>query len=448
MPKIFLISAIIFIISFKSVFPQIKIGVLLPLMKNSDEAEEKKLAEQMLKGINEALKENNENKLREQVSIKVEDTEKDQSITLNMLNKFGSDSGFIGVFGPVFSSELVNNAGAAAYHKIPVITPTATYNFLAAKNEFVFQLNPTYDVRGGIMAKFAMNELGMKNFVILSEESYGKNFEESFKAQVNKNSGNILFTEFYSKDKENLSAELSEIKDKIMENEKFLDFANLNSAQLEKLRKLNSQFSKLNIDSILNERLIISIFKLFGKKAEKILDSAGISYISYLDSDKSRNYILGYIDAVYIPVSNSNEISKIVSEYFSENINLPILGTSDWNNEEILEENKMYIKDLYFDSDFFLKDNFETVKNSGNDIENLSETEIRNYYFGYDGMKLILDKISEGNKTRQNLNESLQKINDFNAIHNNVTIKERTNHQMIIMNFRNGILKKLKDYIF
>lgn len=442
----FFISVIIFFISTSSVFAQIKIGVALPLMKNSEEADENKLAEQILKGINDALKEYNSDKLREQVNIEVEDTGKDPSITLDILNKFGSDTGCIGVFGPVFSSELLNNAGAAAYHKIPVISPTATYNFLAAKNDYVFQLNPTYDIRGGIMAKFAMNELGMKNFVILSEESYGKNFEESFKAEVNKNSGSIIISMFYSKDKESLSDELRDLKDKLFENEKFLDFGNMTSAQLEKLKKLKFQFS--NADSLVNEKLIVSIYKLFGKKAEKVLDSEGISYNSKSITDNSGKYILGYADGVYIPVSNSNEISKIVSEYFSENINLPILGTSDWNNEDILEENKIYIKDLYFDSDFFLKDNYEVIKNSNNDFANLTETEIRNYYFGYDGMKLILEKISEGNKSRQSLNESLQKINDYKAIHNNVTIKERTNHQMTIMNYRNGILNKLKDYVF
>ena len=67
---------------------------------------------------------------------------------------------------------------------MPVISPTATVNFLAQNNPYVFQLNPTYDIRGRVMAKFAMKEMGMKNFIILSEDTYGKNYAESFKNEV------------------------------------------------------------------------------------------------------------------------------------------------------------------------------------------------------------------------------------------------------------------------
>jgi Periplasmic binding protein len=440
MLKGFFLLIIILQISLSSVFAQVKIGVALPLMRNSGSEEEEKAGEQILKGINDAIAEYDSVKKGVKVIIDVVDTEKDPDNVLNIFNKFGSDTGFIAVFGPVYSSELIKNAGAGAFHKIPIITPTATYNFLAEKNEYLFQLNPTYDVRGGIMAKFAMTELGMKNFVILSEESYGKNFEESFTAEVNKNNGKIIFTKFYQKDKEDLADELEELRNKLFENERFIDFGNLNSVQMDKLRKLKLQFPNLNPDSLSNEKLIVSIYKLFGNRANTILDSIGISSVSA--TDNRGNYILGLTDAVYIPISNTNEIPKVVSEYFKENINLPILGTSDWNNEKVLDENRMYIKELYFDSDFFLKNNPKA------ELMNLSNQEIRNYYFGYDGMKLILDKISEGNNTRQSLNDALQKVYDYKTLHNNVTIKLRTNHEMSIMKFRRGSLEKIKDYVY
>jgi len=437
MAKIIFLLIIIFFQNVSPLSAQIKIGVAIPLMKNSDNSGDKKLGEMMLKGINDALTEYDSSNLSVKIILKIEDTQKDQSAVLDIFNKFGSDSGFIAIFGPVYSSELVNNAGAAAFHKILTITPTATDNFLAEKNEFVFQLNPTYDIRGKTMAGFAMKELGMKNFIILSEESYGKNFEESFAFEVNKNGGSIVFTKFYSKDKNDLSDELGEIRNKLFEKEKFIDFGNLNKSQVDKLQKIKFQFSYP--DSLINEKLTVSIYKLFGKNAERILDSIGIPYTRSID--KSEKYVLGLTDAVYVPISNSSEISKVASQYFSENIPLPILGTSDWNSGKDLSTNSNFIKELYFESDFFLKDGINER------LVNLDESEIKNYYFGYDGMKLILDKISEGNKTRQSLNEALQKLKGYEAEHNNVTINERTNHEMSIMIFRNGSINKLRNYV-
>lgn len=417
-------------------FSQVKIGVAIPLMSSSSDVSEKKTGEQMLRGINDALEEYKNSKPKTSVTIKVEDTKKDASVTLDILNRFGSDNSVIAVLGPIYSSELVNNAGAAVFHKMPVITPTATVNFLAKNNPYVFQLNPTYDIRGRVMAKFAMKELGMKNFIILSEDSYGKNFAESFKDEVEKNNGKIEDTEFYVKESFPLTVQFENIKNIIFSNDKFIDFGNLTANQNDKLKKAVLRFS--NFDSLFTGKLIVSIYRLFGKNADRIMDSLKI-YPSPVSGIKE-SVITGYIDAVYIPVSNYNDISKICEEFVSAGINLPILGSSDWNNEKALKDNKSIIKELYFDSDFYLKDR--------DDKTGLSEAEIRNYYLGYDGMKLILDRISENNDSRESLNLSLENLKNYSALHNKISIKERTNHNLQIMTFKEGKLIKIRDYEF
>jgi len=417
-------------------YSQVKIGIALPLMLNYPDPEEKKLGEQMLKGIKDALEEYKGLNPSKSVSIKIEDTKRDQSVTLDIFNKLASDSSLIAILGPVFSSELVNNAGAASFHKIPIVTPTATLNFLAQKNEFVFQLNPTYDVRGRLMAKFAMNELGMKKFVILSENNYGKNFADSFSDEVIRNHGSILLTEYYSNDSFDIIEQLNNIKSKIIENDKFIDFGNLDKSQVEKLKNVRLKFS--NVDSLVDARLIVSIYRLFGMNADSEMSSLKLSHT--LTFDKTKSIIPGNTNAIYIPISNYNEISKIISQYFTENIILPVLGTSDWNNEKALIENKMYIKELYFESDFYLRDK------PISDFINMSDADIKNYYFGYDGMKLLLDKISEGYITRLSLNEALENVSNYKAIHNILTLKERTNRHMSIMQFKNGVLTKANEY--
>lgn len=435
---IFIVILIIFT-GTNRLFSQTKIGIAIPLMKKSQNEDERILGEQMLTGINKALDEYNNSNPSKKISIIVEDSKREPSATLDIFNKLASDSNVIAILGPVFSSELANNVGAAAFHKIPIITPTSTQSFLAEKNPYLFQLNPTYDVRGRLMADFAVKELKMKNIAIFSEEAYGTNFAQSFTDQIIKNGGNIITIKYYSKDKSDLTEELEELRSKIYEKDKFIDFGNLTSEQTNKLKKINFRFS--NSDSLLSQRSVVSIYKLFGKNADKTVDSLGLTPSAVTVFDRSKNYIPGYVDAVYIPVSNAYEISKVVPQYHTAEINITILGTSDWNNLTVLTENKDHLGQLYFDSDFYIQDK------SSEDFSK-SEPELKNYYFGYDAMKLILDKISEGNNTRMALNTALEKVTDYKARHCSFTIKDRTNHQMNVMTFRNGNIGKVKDYVY
>jgi ABC-type branched-subunit amino acid transport system substrate-binding protein len=433
------ILAIVFLTNIGSIYSQVKIGVALPMMKNSQNEDDKVLGEQMLSGINKALAEYNTANSTKQAEIIVEDTKRDQSEVLRIFNKFGSDEKIITILGPVFSSELVNNAGAALFHKMPIITPTSTQSFLAEKNPYLFQLNPTYDIRGRIMADFACKDLQMKNFAIFSEEAYGTNFAQSFTDQVIKDGGNIIAIKYYSNEKTDLTEELEELRGLIFEKDKFIDFGNLTGEQTEKLRKIKFRFS--NTDSLASQKLIVSIYRIFGKNADKTADSLGLSSSVFRVTDFSKKYIPGYVDAVYIPVSNAYEITKVLPQYFSAGLNIPVLGSSDWNNSVVLNENKAYIDRLYFDSDFFITDK------SAEDFSK-SDPELKNYYFGYDAMKLILSKIAEGNNTRETLNSALEKVNNYKAVHSGFTIKERTNHQMSIMTYRNGNIEKLKDFVY
>lgn len=439
MEKFFLLLALLYFAISAEAISQVKIGVILPLMKNLGE-QESSAGRQILNGVEDALREFDSVNSILKIKIVIKDSERNPENVLDILNEFGSDSGCIAVFGPVFSSEIINNAGAAAFHKMPVITPTATQNFLAEKNEYFFQLNPTYDIRGRLIAKFATEKLGFKNFLILSEDSYGKNFSESFADEVSKRSGRITYTKNYSSEllNDNIKNYFSEIKSIIKEKDRFIDFGNLNQEQAEKLRKLNLKFS--TADSLINKKLIVSIYKLMGEKAETIFDSEGINYKTL--TGETGDFLTGIADAIYIPVSRSEEIPVILTSYSESGINLPVIGTSDWNNSEILIENKTLIKDLFFESDFFIKDK------SKEDLINLSDSDFKNYYFGYDGMKLILDKISGGGNTRASLNEALQNVNNFKAEHCSFTIKERTNHQMHIMKFESGEIKLLMDLVY
>lgn len=419
-------------------FGQIKIGVALPLMKDSPGSPDRATGEQMLKGIKDALTEYEQSKESLKVQIIIEDTGKDPEKTIDALNKFGSDPSVVSVIGPVFSAELVNSAGAADFHKMPVISPTATVNFIAEKNPFVFQLNPTYDIRGRLMAKYASDKLGMKRFIIFSEDSYGKLYADGFANQVKTSSDSILFTKYYQKDQYDLSNEAGEIRKFLEENDRFIDFGSITAADLEKLRKIG--LTKEMSDTLIMKRYLVSIYRLPGGITPEVLSSAGVTVSAY--NDKSFNIIFGIADAIYIPIARHDEIAKVALALFKQRINLPVLGTSDWNNEESLQGSKGVLPIVWFEADFFV------TKEQKADVKNMNEQELRNYFFGLGAMQLMLSEISKGNTSRNDLNESLESLKNYEAPYNMITLINRTNHNLRIMKFQKGTLEKVGDFVY
>ena len=290
------------------------------------------------------------------------------------------------------------------------------------------------------MGRYATKELKLNNFIILSEETYGIKYAGAFTSEVLKARGNVIATHYFRIDDTDLDSVMNELKTSMFSKEKFIDFSKQDPGQLEKLKELNFVFS--NADSLVNAGSIVSIYKIFGNRADRVVDSAGVRTITISYPDPNRSYIFGAAEAVYIPVSNPEKINLILPALRNAGINLPVIGTSDWNNEKILEENSEYLSRLYFESDFYIKDG------SKNELSDKSETAEKNYYMGYDAMKLVAKLISEGNKSRGKLYDALQKVNDFQAVHINYTLKNRSNHQMMIMKFENGILQLVGDYVY
>lgn len=410
---------------------QIKIGVALPLMKDAGSETSGSTGEMMLKGISDALTEYDANVPLSKVEIVVEDTKRDPQTTLDILNKFGSDSKISAVLGPVFSSELSMTAGAASFHKMPVITPSATENFIAEKNEYVFQLNPTYDIRGRLMAKYAGDKLKMRKFIILAENTYGKMFADAFEDQANEDGDSILFVKYYSKDDWDLLEEVREIKNYLSSIDKFISFADLPKAEYDKL--VSSGLNSAMIDTLITGKYFVSIYRLFGTDAESVVSARSIP-TKPLDTE-SLKVLFGVADAIYIPVSKSDEVGRVALALFRNSLDLPVLGTSDWNNRKVLEDNSVFLPEVVYEADFLLSKEFD---DKASELTDLKDADLRNYFFGYGSMRMLLSIIANGNKSRSDINRAVESLSGYVAPYNKYSMKKRTNVSLNIVKFSNG----------
>ena len=124
-----------------------KIGVALPLFKDTTDESVKALGNDILNGIKFAFSEFKPSPNTD-IILEFKDTKRDINNTVNIFKQFASNDTVRCVLGPVFSSELSEVCDIASSEKLPIISPTATGDELAAGHDYVFQLNPSYEVRG------------------------------------------------------------------------------------------------------------------------------------------------------------------------------------------------------------------------------------------------------------------------------------------------------------
>ncbi len=125
----------------------VKIGVVLPLMLKDENPATRALGMEFLQGVQLAVDEYNQ-KVPLKIILEVRDTEKNPSIAARQVADLCSDESVSAIIGPIISGEVFASAGIANERGVPLITPTATANGIAAIGPFIFQANPDYDMRG------------------------------------------------------------------------------------------------------------------------------------------------------------------------------------------------------------------------------------------------------------------------------------------------------------
>jgi outer membrane PBP1 activator LpoA protein len=419
----------------------VRVGVILPLFEDSEDEAKKQFGNEVLNGIKFSLSEYYQSHGRD-VLLDVRDSKKDIETTISVLTELAENDSIICVLGPIYSNELAESADAAFMNQLPVISPTATGDDLADTHDYLFQLNPTYDVRGRIMADYLYRELKMRNFAIISEDSYGVNFADHFEAEVKKLGGNIAAYETYKRDAKNINDIIAELHKVILENDLFINPSNMNLKQREKLERSGVRYGLL--DSLITLKTEVSIYYLFGRNAKKIIDTLNIK--PYQLKSDSVKFIQGYFDAIYIPISNPSEIGMIVPELYSNGLNFFIAGTGDWNNEKALDENKVYMKNLIFESEYYLDENSPQLKELRSELQKTDYTLDKSFLFGYDSMGLILHLISEGGTTRQLMYNDLLKVSSYDAVKSKITLdRKRVNSELNILTYDHG-LKRICTY--
>jgi ABC-type branched-subunit amino acid transport system substrate-binding protein len=420
----------------------LRVGVLLPL----SDGPLKSVGTQMLEGMEIALRDYAHRfPHAPPISLEVRDTDVnpyERDAALNSLIGMGD---LIALVGPLFSNVAVELAPAAIKGGVPMISPTATANGIAAAGECIFQLHPDLATRGKAMARYAVQNLGFKRVGILSSsDSSARLVANAFAGEIVRLGDTVVVDETYGKDTTDLREPLVGIRRAVIVGDPRLSFAGKTSKEYEKkLLKAGADPNVLAGARRRNEA--VEVTKLFGPNGVRIADSLKLPVIPPLEEPTALEIPATELDGLFVSLAGSDELSVVAPQISYFNIKTQLLGSAEWNAPTVLEANKRYVEDAVFISDTYIdKEDSAYAEFEREFLLSKSKAPTKNDVLGYDTMTMIAQLVGEGAVTRPALAAALRSVNAYKGLHTTVTLRGgRVNSSVHILKFHHGEITKV-----
>ncbi len=270
----------------------LKIGVLAPLS-----GEFSFYGQDLLNGIKLGIEKTTSVPIR----LLIKDTES-KPAKAAIKTKELIDEDVLVILGPLTSEESVGAGCVANCFGIPILFPTASFDDIAKIGEYVFQLALSPEKIGSGVAEYAIKEMNLKDFAILSpDDKYGTCVSEAFKLQLEKLGGKVVDVEYYERGATDFGSNLSNLREILLEEK------------------------EIGLDSTL-----------------------------YVDEDGEpipEDAIPVSLDGLFVP-GYPEEVILIAPQIRFKKIQTKILGTDGWGEKKVLDLAKDYVEGVVFASEF------------------------------------------------------------------------------------------------
>ncbi len=197
--------------------PEIRIGIIAPLSGEYAETTGQPAvdaAQMAVDEVNEAggLEVAGE---RYTITLVVEDNAGNPETAVSAAQKLINQEGVAAIVGPMFSSNAIPVADAAEKAGIPMISPTSTNLQTTADKRYVFRATFVDDFQGLAMARFALDELGIREAAVLYDvaNAYNQGLAQAFQQAYEASGGKIIAFESYTTDQnQDFAAQLANIQ--------------------------------------------------------------------------------------------------------------------------------------------------------------------------------------------------------------------------------------------
>jgi ABC-type branched-subunit amino acid transport system substrate-binding protein/predicted negative regulator of RcsB-dependent stress response len=186
------------------------VGVILPLSSSLSLAA---AASEILEGIKYALSEFNEGRDKK-IGILIRDSELSKSKIEEIHDEFENIEKLKCIIGPIYSSEVKDVLEVFKNINVPIISPTATDDYLADTYKNFFQANPSFIARGRLMAQYIYFVGNKRKIAILNSiDGYSPILSSSFAQEFEKLGGKIIIRESYKSSIVDLKEQIKKISE-------------------------------------------------------------------------------------------------------------------------------------------------------------------------------------------------------------------------------------------
>jgi ABC-type branched-subunit amino acid transport system substrate-binding protein len=428
----------------------IKFGALVPLMKQSPPSAMKEIGNEVYEGMLLAFDEfSQEPNTKVRVALETRDTNRDTALISQELQELASDSDLIGILGPVFSSPTLVAARGANAHHIPLVSPTANTNGIAATGAYVFQANPDYENRGRAMARYAVMVRKCTTLAVLApSDSYGKYLAEGFLKGAEELGARVIATEWYQKGNPVLRTQMENIRRSgfMAAQDPLISFSGrLKTTDLKRIVDAGVPLARL--DSLLSLGCVVSATWLFGPNGRAIVDSLGLMPSEDPKLLDSLDIPVTSIGAIYVPISGAEEIGMVSTQLVYYNLRAQVLGSGEWNNLSELDANKRYCNGIEFESDSYVDTGSVSYAAFLSDfVARFKKNPSKNSLFGYDTARLMLSLAAAGATTRESLALALAAVHDFQGLHSRISLAwNRVNSWLHVLRYTSDSIQHVSE---
>jgi ABC-type branched-subunit amino acid transport system substrate-binding protein len=265
------------------------------------------------------------------------------------------------IIGPVLSQNAIVAASMLIGKEIVMITPTATDDGIAALGTNIFQMNVPLGVLGARIARYAMDNCMIRDFVIFSPlNGYGAALSKGFRDEVEKRGAEIVDEQTYEEGTRDFREQFEKLRQK-------LNARKQERTALEKSLAGESQKEPKRQTAMKNEK-------------------------RYIPPEDTTLLVGGF----FVP-AEYEDVVMIAPQLLFHRIRAQLLGSTGWYNPKTIIDGKEYVADALISNNFQAgNDNdrewvdFKTVYKSrySGDPERIAA-------LGYDAAMLVLQAVKD-----------------------------------------------------
>jgi ABC-type branched-subunit amino acid transport system substrate-binding protein len=311
------------------------------------------------------------------------------------------------IIGPVLSQNAIVAASTLVGKDVVMITPTATDDGIATLGTNIFQMNVPLGVLGARIARYAMDNCMIRDFVIFSPaNAYGAALSKGFRDEVEKRGAEIVDEQVYEEGTKDFKEQFDKLRQK-------LNLRKQQRTALEKSFAGESKDSKPRRPDLKNE-------KRFMAPEDTTLQVGGL----------------------FVPAEYEDAV-MIAPQLSFHRIRAQLLGSTGWFNPKTITDGKEYVTDA------LISNNFQAAGENDREWQ-----EFKSYYkmryssdperiaaLGYDAAMIVLQAIKDkgGDKAAASqIAQSLSLVKGYKGASGVITFDpaQRVNTEATIMKIK------------